>query len=510
MLGRDDEAMRHLERAHHEWAQHGEPRRAVRCAFWVGIQLALRGDMGPATGWLGRAHRLLEGEDDCAERGYLLIPVALEHELRGDWETAAAFAGDAAAAGQRFGDADLLALALHEQGHVLAKGGRVKEGLGLLDEAMVSVTAGELSPMVTGIVYCGVILACRDVYDLRRAQEWTSALSRWCEGQRDLVAFTGRCLIHRAEVMQLGGAWQAALEEARQATRRVGLSPVGTGEAHYRRGELHRLIGELAEAEDAYREASRYGSEPQPGLALLRLAQGKADAAAAAMRRMLDETREPLGRARLLPAFVEIMLAHGALEEARRSCDELGEIAERYEGGMLGAMVAQARGAVELAEGDPQSAVVSLRQAAQAWRELEAPYETARARVLMAQACRALGDEDTATLELEAARRVFEQLGAVPDLARVDSLATPTGARETHGLTSRELEVLRLVAAGNSNREIASALVISDILMRSGKIVDGVPITTEVGRPTVSSSHCCPNSARKECRLRRAAGYSGG
>ena len=180
------------------------------------------------------------------------------------------------------------------------------------------------------------------------------------------------------------------------------------------------------------------------------------------MRRMLDETREPLGRARLLPAFVEIMLAHGALDEARLSCDELGEIVERYEGAMLGAMVAQARGAVELAEGDPQSAVVSLRQAAQAWRELEAPYETARARVLMAQACRALGDEDTATLELEAARRVFEQLGAVPDLARVDSLATPTGARETHGLTSRELEVLRLVAAGNSNREIASALVISE------------------------------------------------
>jgi DNA-binding NarL/FixJ family response regulator len=462
MLGRDDEGMRQLERAHHEWVQLGEPRRAVRCAFWIGIQLALRGDMGPATGWLGRAQRLLEGEDDCAEHGYLLIPVALEHELRGDWETAAAVAGDAARAGQRFGDSDLFALALHEQGHMLVRGGRVKEGLGLLDEAMVAVTAGELSPTVTGIVYCGVILACREVYELRRAQEWTAALTRWCEGQRDLVAFTGRCLIHRAEVMQLRGAWPDALEEARRAADRHGLSDAGTGHAHYLQGELHRLRGALEEAEDEYRAASRHGSEPQPGLALMRLAQGRSDAAAGAIRRALDETAAPLERTRLLPAFVEIMLAVGELGQARRSCDELGEIAERYEGGMLSAMAAHARGAVELAEGDPQAAVASLRQASQAWKQLEAPYDAARTRVMIAVACRSLGDEDTAALELEAARRVFEQLGAAPDLARVDALAAPPGARETHGLTSRELEVLRLVAAGESNRAIASALVISE------------------------------------------------
>jgi tetratricopeptide (TPR) repeat protein len=282
-------------------------------------------------------------------------------------------AGEAARAGQRFGDSDLFALALHEQGHMLVRGGRVKEGLGLLDEAMVAVTAGELSPRVTGIVYCGVILACREVYELRRAQEWTAALTRWCEGQRDLVAFTGRCLIHRAEVMQLGGAWPDALEEARRAAGRHGLSDAGTGQAHYLEGELHRLLGDLDAAEDAYRAASRRGSEPQPGLALLRLAQGRTDAAAGAIRRVLDETEDPLGRARLLPAFVEIMLAVGELGEARRSCDELGQIAERFEGGMLSAMAAHARGAVELTEGDPPAAMASLRQASQAWNQLEAP-----------------------------------------------------------------------------------------------------------------------------------------
>jgi DNA-binding CsgD family transcriptional regulator len=435
----------------------------VRCAFWIGVSLSMRGEMGPATGWLGRAQRLLErAEEDCVERGYLLIPVMFGHEAAGDFAAAAAVAGEAAGIGERCGDEDLVALAVHAQGQMLIRDGRVREGLALLDESMVSVTTRELSPIVAGMVYCGVILACQAVYELRRAQEWTAALTRWCEGQGDLVAFTGRCLIHRAEIMQLHGAWSDALEEAQRAGQRQGLTPAGAGEASYRQGELHRLRGELGAAEDAYREASRFGFEPQPGLALLRLAQGRGEAAAGAIRRVSAETTEPLKRARLLPAHAEIMLAVGDLEAARASCRELETIAAGHESALLDAVVAHTRGAVELAEGDARAALVSLRQAWQLWQQLEGPYDAACVRVLTALACRALGDDDTAALELEAARGVFEQLGAAPDLARVDAIALPAAARATHGLTPRELEVLRLVAAGNSNRQIAAALVISE------------------------------------------------
>ena len=248
-----------------------------------------RGEMGRAGGWLGRAQRLLDREEgDRVEGGYLLLPLVFEQEGGGELEAAAATAAEAAAIGERFGDPDLFALAAHEHGHILIRLGRLKEGLALLDEAMVAVTAGELSPIASGIVYCGVILACQDAHELRRAQEWTAALTAWCERQPDLVAFTGRCLVHRAQIMQLHGAWPEALEEARRAAERClqGENPAAAGEACYQRGEIHRLLGDHRAAEEAYREASGYGWEPQPGLALMRLAQGKADAAEAAIRRV--------------------------------------------------------------------------------------------------------------------------------------------------------------------------------------------------------------------------------
>ncbi len=465
MLGRDDEWMSVLERAHHAYLDAGEALRAVRCAFWVGMNLALRGELGQATGWLGRAQRLLEREDhDCVERGYLLLPIMFRQEGAGDYATAAGTAAEAAGIGQRFDDPDLFALAVHAQGQMLIRGGRVQEGLALLDESMVAVTGGELSPIVTGLVYCGVILACQEVYELRRAQEWTTALTRWCERQPDLVAFTGRCLVHRAEIMQVHGAWADALEEARRAGIRLSetMNRAAAGLAFYRQGELHRLQGEFAAAEGAYRTASGYGWEPQPGLALLRLAQGRRDAAAASIRRVIGEKTELLKRAGLLPAYVEIMLAVGDSDEARSACRELEQVAAGYESRMLDAMVAYARGATELADGDARTALVSLRQAWHMWQELEAPYDAARARVLLGLACRALGDDDAATLELEAARDVFAQLGAAPDLDRIESPAGRTGSVDVHGLTARELQVLRLVAAGKSNRDIASALVISE------------------------------------------------
>jgi len=465
MLGREDDWMRILGRAFQRHSDDGVTLRAARCAFWIGMQLALRGEMGPATGWLGRAHRLVEREDrECAEQGYMLMPVSFQHEAVGDFEGAAATAGAAAELGERFGDADLFALAVHVQGGLLVKCGRVGEGLALLDEAMVTATAGELSPIVTGIVYCGVILACEEIYELRRAQEWTAVLARWCGQQPDLVAFTGRCLVHRAQLMHLRGDWRNALEEAQRAGERFELSmnEAAAAKACYLRGEVHRLRGEFAEAEESYREASQLGLEPQPGWALLRLAQGNADAAAAAIGRAIGETTDRLKRAGLLPAYAEILIAVGDLDEARLACAELEEIAAKCNSAMLEAIHGHARGAVELAAGDASTALVSLRRAAQAWNELEAPYEAARARMLVGQACRELGDEDAFSLELEAARGAFEQVGAAPDLARVDALTGKAAAGAAHGLSPRELEVLRLVATGKSNREIAGLLVISE------------------------------------------------
>ena len=465
MVGLMDDFLGVLERAHHGHVAAGKPLRATRCAFFLGVNLAMRGDMGHAAGWFSRAQRLVEREGrDCVESGYLLMPVAMRNEAAGNYEAAFAAAAAAAEVAERFRDADLFSLAVHTQGLVLIKQGQVAQGMALLDEAMLAASAGELSPIITGVVYCGVIAGCEEAYEVRRAREWTDALSRWCEEQPEMVAFSGRCRAHRSEIMQLDGAWTDALDEARRARDRAerAMSPAGAGHALYLQGEILRLQGDFVAAEEAFREANRFGREPQPGLALLRLAQGDAEAAAAAVRRALGETAEPLKRARILPATAEIMVAAGDHAEARRAADELAKVAARHGSVMLRALVEHVRGAVELAEGDAAGALVSLRQALKAWQELGAPYETARTRVLVGRACRALGDDDTAALELEAAGDVFTRLGAAPDAAMVASLTRRGAPRDPHGLTERELEVLRLVAAGKSNRQIASTLVVSE------------------------------------------------
>jgi DNA-binding CsgD family transcriptional regulator len=464
MLGRDEEFVRAMERAHHGYAASGEALRAVRCGFWLVLTLMLRGEIGRATGWLGRAQRIVDREErDCVERGYLLVPVMLRQERSAEYDAAYATAAAAAEIGQRFADADLTALAVHVQGYARVRQGQIAEGLALLDEAMVAVTAGELTPIITGLVYCSVIESCQEAHALSRAHEWTTALTQWCEEQPEMVSFTGRCLVHRAEIMQLHGAWPAALEEARRAGRRFGqmMSTGGAALALYQQGEVHRLRGEFDLAENAYREASRCGLEPQPGLALLRLAEGNANAAVTAMRRLIDESTEPVKRARLLPVYVEAMLAVGDVRAARRACAELDEISEGQESGMLGAMAAHARGAVELADGDARAALLSLRPAREVWLELGVPYEAARVRVLMGLACRALGDHDSSALELEGAREAFDALGAAPDVARVDRLAEGEQLVDVHGLTARELQVLRLLAAGETNKAIAAELVLS-------------------------------------------------
>jgi DNA-binding CsgD family transcriptional regulator len=457
MVGREDEYLDALERAHHAHLEAGATPRAVRCAFWLSMTQLMRGELGRSEGWFARAERLLErAAGECVERGYLLLRDVVTRHVSGDHGAALATAANAAAIAERFADADLHALAVHEQGLCLIRLERITDGLRMLDEAMVAAVGGELSPIVTGLVYCSVIDGCQEIYALRRAQEWTAALSEWCDEQPDMVAFTGRCLVHRAEILQLHGAWQDALDAASRAGER--LSRVA-GQAAYRRGEVHRLRGELAEAENAYREASRHGAEPQPGLALLRLAQGSGEAAMAAVRRGLTEASDPVARIRLLPAAVEVMLAAGAHDQARAACEELEELEPRYASVLLAALAAAARGAVDLAGGDARAALVALRRAERAWEDIGAPYERARVRVLVGLACRSLGDADSAALELESARDAFTELRAAPDVARVSTLLSPRGA---HGLTPRELEVLRLVAAGETNKAIAAALVLSE------------------------------------------------
>jgi DNA-binding CsgD family transcriptional regulator len=451
-------------RAHQAFLDSNDAEGAARCAFWLGFELMLERETARGNGWLARAGRVLdEAQLDSVVRGYLLLPQAI-HAVSKDPSESLAYMERAVEIGRRFNERSLIAFARMGMGRAHIKLGRVAEGLSLLDEVMISVTSNEVAQMFVGGIYCAVIDACQEVFDLRRAREWTDALDRWCKAQPDLAAFQGACRVNRAAIMQLHGAWNDAMDEARRACEWLSDPPgqPAAGAAFYRAAELNRVRGELAEAEVAYRAANECGRQPYPGLAQLWFAQSRVGDATAAMQRLLRERQGTRTRVPVLEAAVEIMIAAGDVEAARAASDELSGVASELSAPYLSAAAAHARGAVSLASGDARAALDDLRTALSSWRELGAPFEAGRTRVLIALASRALADEGTAAFELDAARRAFELLGAKPDAARVGMLQTPVGVDRGGALTDREAEVLALVAAGKTNREIASALRISE------------------------------------------------
>jgi DNA-binding CsgD family transcriptional regulator len=466
LTGKDVESFQALERAHQGYLDGKKTARAVRCAFWLGLMLMNAGEKARSSGWFARGERLLDDKknEDCAEKGMLLIPQALGALSAGHATKARQIFEQVIAIGEQFHNVDLLALGRLGLGQSLIHLGYLTKGIKLLDETMITVETEAVFPVVNGIAYCAVIETCRKVWDLERAQEWTSALTRWCEAQPDIVPFRGECLVRRAEVFQLHGEWPKALEETKDAcdllTRRQGEK--AAGEAYYRRAELLRLIGNFDEAEDCYHEAAKRGRKPQPGLALVRLAQGQKDTAETSIKNTLQETPDPRKRAELLPAVVHILIAANQTDAAQSAAEELCGIASDFNVPYLLAICADSQGAVLLATGEMQSALERLQKAMKFWNTLNLPYESACTKELKGLVYRELKDKDNSAAELAAAKWAFERLGAVPDLERVNRLLNSELDGETFGLTVRELQIIRLVAAGKTNEAIATELFISE------------------------------------------------
>jgi DNA-binding CsgD family transcriptional regulator len=499
LLGNHAECAEVLARAHQEFLTQGQTERAARAAIWLAFHSFFRGETARGNGWVARAQRMLEAHPrECVESGYLIQHSAVRAFFEGDAAKAHALFVEATEIGERFGDHDLVTLSRQGQGRALIRMDQATRGVSLLDEAMVAITAGDVSSSIVGDVYCSVIEACNEIFDLRRAQEWTTALKQWCASQPDLVPYQGSCLIHRAQILQLHGAWPEAMDEAQQARERFSNPPGqrAIGGAYYLLGELFRLTGDYAEAEQAYLAAGQHGRPPEPGLAQLKLAQGDEHAALGAIRRSLKEVRDRRLRPLVLSAAVDIMLATKQLGEARAATDDLREIAKHLDAPYLQAAAAQAEGSVLLAEGKANEALTELRSAWQLWSALEAPHDAARSRVAIGLACRAMGDPASADLEFEAARREFQRLGAQPDLEGLRRLTAPTDSA-AGGLTLREIEVLREIAAGKSNRKIAQNLGISEktVARHVANIFTKLGLSSRAAATAYAYQHHLVNSA---------------
>jgi class 3 adenylate cyclase len=415
--GRYDDCIAARERAYAAYLADQQPRRAGRVAVAVARDHFGRNASSVGKAWVSRAERLLAENTESVEYGYLTrLRTVLSFEATGNFDQALAFAQQTLDIGTRFGDRDLMALGLHDRGRILARRGEVAEGMALIDEAALGALSGELTPHTTGIIYCNVISLCEEMADYQRAGEWTDTARRWCE-RTAMGGFPGICRVHRAQIIRLRGAWREAEQEARVACDELRTFNTSyAAEALYQIGEVRLRVGDLTEAEDLFKQAHELGREPQPGLAMLQLSAGRVEAAAQSIRRALSGKTQALDRARLLPTQVAVALATSDRDAARAAADELEQTADIYRTPALKAGALVSRGAILIAEGDPEAAVTRLREALARWREVQAPYEEAQGRLLLARAYRVAGDLEASTLEAQAAKAAFERLGAGPDV----------------------------------------------------------------------------------------------
>lgn len=491
LLGRRNDCVQALQRAYQLNLDAGDALAAVRCGFWLALVLLTSGETAIGGGWVARSQRLLaEVDGDVVERGYVLIHLMYRHIFASEFDAASQVAEQITDYGRRFRDPDLTAMGMCAQGRMLLYNGRVPDGLALLDESMVGVAAGEVSIIFAGNIYCTMIEGCQEIADFDRAARWTAALTTWCAGQQGLVPFTGQCAVHRGQIMRAQGAFDEALTEFDLAVQRylADQTPGPAGLAMAERGDVLRIRGDLDGAHAAYDQAVAFGHEPQPGLALLWLAEGRTETAAAAIQRLLGEARDPVHRSQLLPTAVEVLVATQHDNEAAGASAELVSIAAAFGCPSIQARADHAAALVALASGDPGAATPMLRRARAVWERLGERYETARCRVLVGRALRALGDDESAAAELAVARRSFAELGAAPaerEAAALMATAYPGG------LTAREVEVLRLVAAGRTNPEIATLLFLSEktVARHLSNIFTKLDVTSRTGAAAFAFEH---------------------
>ncbi|WP_280206249.1 helix-turn-helix transcriptional regulator [Nocardia cyriacigeorgica] len=493
LLGHTEHSIELRSRLYAQHVQGGAHREAALCAYRIHLVLSLRGDMAAAMGWLARAQRLLAAEPECAAHGYVCLAEAEANYFAGNLDVSLELGRRVTAIGERHGDRDLVDYGLHQQGRALAALGDIAPALALLDEAMLAVVSGEVrSPLISAGIYCSSINVCEALSDIARAQAWTSAFEHWACSHPAGTPISGSCRMHRSVILWLHGSWIEAEREARLACQEQnGTVAMDAGRAWYQVGEIRRVVGDFTAAEEAFAHAGRYGSEVQPGMALLRAAQGRTDAAMAGLARALAERpADRLARAKLLPAMAELSTSAGEYAQAQQVVAELDALADI--GPAVRACAAYARGALHVVDDDPAAALPVLRTAARIWSELDMPYELARTRRQIRTACRSVGDEEAAAVEWDSCRSIFARLGAVPDVVATDGLlADRRTSPLPAGLTAREAEVLRLVSGGLTNHAIAQSLSLSDktVARHLGNIFTKIGVSSRAAATAYAYRH---------------------